>query len=327
MESALKRNSRFSNKPAKRLDGSTFIIDRPSECDLAIFKALSHYHYLDNDYLAALTGYNAEYVLNRLDPLKRKPNNYVALAEEQAANPRAHLISKLMYRLDKRGAAAVKDVFYRAPLSSSFSHDVVNERCLASLEIGTIERPEIKARWPEDILAYEKTPEATRSSPSPFVIPVSFQKNGETINAKVTPDTKLFGFERTHLPKGKFVFGVLETDRGTEAIDPKDFERSGINRKAIEYIEIHLQELYRSQFGVPNLYIFFVAMSERRKQSIMAIIERQCRAQNCQQLLKFFCFKVHPDLYASEKPRATGHMLTEPWERIKNAPFYITGQE
>jgi hypothetical protein len=319
------RNSRFSDEPAKRPDGSTFIIERPSDCDRAIFKALSHYHYLDSDYLAALTGYNAEYVLNRLDPLKRKPNKYIAVANEQASNPRAHLISKLLYRLDKRGAALVQDIAYRAPLSSSFSHDAVNERCLASLEIGTIERPEIKPRWPEEILAYEKTPETTRSSPSPFVIPVSFQKNGMRIDARVTPDTKLFGFERTHLPKGKFVFGVLETDRGTESIDPKDFERSAINRKGIEYIEILLQELYRSQFGVPNFYIFFIAMSERRKQSIMAIIERQCRAQDCMHLLKFFCFKVHPDLYASEKPRATGHMLTEPWERIKNDPFCITG--
>jgi hypothetical protein len=43
-------------------------------------------------------------------------------------------------------------------------------------------------------------------------------------------------------------------------------------------------------------------------------------------LRKHFIFKRHPIFGKSkDKPRATGHILTEPWQRVKCEPLYLNG--
>jgi hypothetical protein len=328
MQAARKRSSRFSTAPVKRPNGSIIKVEQPTACDAAVIKALAHYHFLDHEYLAALTDFSAGHIQDRFQYLRSKPNEWIQLVDEQADNPLSSLRSKLHYQLTRkgRGYAELQGVvpFYRCLRSTSFAHDLIANQVMASFEIGIIEDTTVEPRWPEDILSYEKTPEATRNALHPFQIPVTYEWAGGTVTSAVRPDAKVFGFNRTALPRGRFIFCALEVDCATEPLKSKDFERSGIRRKAVEYLEILRQEIYRSHFGFPNLFILFVATTESRKNSLMDAIERASDERKCKHLLRYFAFKTHPHLYSQERPRPTDHMLTEPWKRIRCDDLWLS---
>jgi hypothetical protein len=57
----------------------------------------------------------------------------------------------------------------------------------------------------------------------------------------------------------------------------------------------------------------FATRSLRRKLSMMEALMAMTEAKPS--LRRYFLFKTHPTLKSRENPRATGHMLAEPWSR------------
>ncbi len=93
-----------------------------------------------------------------------------------------------------------------------------------------------------------------------------------------------------------------------------DRERSAICNKFEDYIYAIEHELFQKQYGVRRVFIPFITRNERRMRSMMDALAAMTEKKPS--LLSHFLFKTHPTLKSRENPRATGHMLTEPWSRV-----------
>jgi hypothetical protein len=315
------RNSRFSTKPTKTRQGKTAKVQRLSECDTAVCTVQARYPLIDPEHIGALTGFSAESIKDRLNILKRDPNNFVALSLEQRNNPSGNLTSRLFYENTPKAEAYLSSLgftpFRRAD-SSPFGHQVMTHRILASFEIGVNADKRVVPLWPEDLIASEKTPEKTRNAKHPFQIPVSYTYKDKRYDTAVRPDAKVFGFNRTHFERGRFIFIALEVDCGNEPVQAKNYERTHIARKFIEYDAIIEQEIHKSHFGIPNLYPMFITTSPLRQRSFM-----DCLASLSLKNNKYFAFSWRPDTYSRTYAPATGHMFTRQYERVGHEPLSL----
>ena len=134
----------------------------------------------------------------------------------------------------------------------------------ASIELGTKEHTNIRLiAWPE-ILASERTPEPTRTSPTPATIRVSYSLRGETRSDEIIADARPFGLERTIDGRRSYLFFPgIEADCATEPLDASDADRSSIAKKFAAYAAIGDQGIFRSHFGFPNFFVPFVTTSTR----------------------------------------------------------------
>src|SRR6202030_2341473 len=87
----------------------------------------------------------------------------------------------LIYELDERGARVLKDRGLSFPPKNhqrNFAHELMVSQIMASIELGTRERMNVRLITWSEILANRSTPEATRQSPTAASIPVTFAAHG-----------------------------------------------------------------------------------------------------------------------------------------------------
>ena len=86
------------------------------------------------------------------------------------------------------------------------------------------------------------------------------------------------------------------------------------------YLAVAEQGLHRSHFGFPNFFVPFITTSSARMRSMMELLDRLTDGHGS----KFLLFKTFPSFTAAERPPApSGHMLTEPWQRVGFPPFSL----
>jgi hypothetical protein len=260
----------------------------------------------------------------RLNFLSRKPNLYLARPHQQREAADANY-RHMIYELDERGSRVLKErglSFLPKSYHRNFAHELMVAQIMASFELGTRERPNVRLiTWPE-ILANSNTPEATRQSPTAASIPVRFTVNGGQHSVNINADGRPFGFERVVDGSRTYLFfpGV-EADCGTEPVEASGFERSSIGKKFAAYIAIAEQGVHRSHFGFPNFFVPLIAPTRVRMESMMTLLLRMTSGRGS----KMFLFKTFPVFSSAEKaPKADGHMLTEPWSRAGFEPLILT---
>jgi hypothetical protein len=316
------RNSRWTREPVT--EHGRAVVVYPTERDVAIFALLARYRYLPSDYIHAFVGGSMSALSRRLNYLSRKPNLYLARPRQQRETADANY-RHLIYELDERGSRVLKErglQFLSKSYHRNFAHELMVAQIMASFELGTRERTNVRLiSWPE-ILANPTTPEATRQSPTAASIPVTFSAHGERHSMHVNADGRPFGLARIIDGARTYLFFPgLEADCGTEPIEAAGFERSSIAKKFAAYIAIAEQGIYRSHFGFPNFLVPLVAPTRVRMESMMALLQRMTGGRGS----KMFLFKAFPVLASVEKaPKAGGHMLTEPWQRAGFEPLDLT---
>jgi len=316
------RNSRWSRE-AVRDDGRAVVV-YPTDRDLEIFGLLTRYRYLPSDYIHAFVGGSMSALSRRLNLLSRKPNLYLARPHQQRETADANH-RRLIYELDERGGCALKERGLASPPKSphrNFAHELMVSQIMASFELGTCERTNIRLiTWPE-ILANLNTPEATRQSPTGASIPVIFTTHGKRYSVHVNADARPFGIERVIDGSRSYLFFPgIEADCGTEPVEAAGFDRSSIAKKFAAYTAIAEQRIYRSHFGFPNFLVPFIAPTRGRMDSMMTLLLRMTGGRGS----KMFLFKTFPVLSSVERtPRAGGRMLTEPWRRAGFEPLILT---
>src|ERR1700693_2069410 len=154
-----KRNTRWTRDPV--IERGQAVVVYPTDRDIEIFKLLTRYRYLPSDYIHAFVGGGRSALSRRLNFLSRKPNLYLARPHQQrecaAANYRP-----LIYELDERGARVLKErglSFLLKTYHRNFAHELMVAEIMASFELGTRERTNVRLiTWPQ-ILANPTTPE------------------------------------------------------------------------------------------------------------------------------------------------------------------------
>jgi hypothetical protein len=315
------RNSRWSRDPI--LNGGTPVAACITDRDVEIFKLLSRYRYLPSDDIHAFVSGGLVHLTRRLDLLQRKPNSYLNRPHQQRENAEANH-RRLIYELDERGALVLRDCGLPIPSRSyhrNFAHELMVCRITASIELGIRADSALRLiTWPE-ILASDRTPQATRIASQPERIPVTFEVHREKYRANVTADAMPFGIERSEAGGRSFLFFPgIEADCATEPLDTNDAERSSIYRKFVTYRAIVFQDIHRTHFGFPNFFVPFITTNKARMESMMKLLNRITEGKGS----KSFLFKTFPAFTSFEKPPAsTGHVLTEPWRRVGYPDIFL----
>jgi hypothetical protein len=317
------RNSRWTRHPVLDHRG------RPKRArlttdDLDILRLLARYRYLLAEEIAALVGRPFKPVQHRLNLLKREPNCYLKIAQPQADNPRVYQWTKLVYELDTRGMTIVEELGLSLRSRRhvrNFTHELMVCQIMASIEIGIRRNPDLRFISWDEILRDERTPKVTRESPRPTNIPVILSVNGAHRKTDLCPDGQPFIIERNRNgERSHLCFPGIEADCATEPLEPSSFDRSSIYRKFLAYRVAAEAGLHRSHFGFPNFFVPFISTNPARLRSIMELLARMTDGKGS----KMFLFKTFPAMIAIAKsPSPTGHMLTEPWQRVGFAPFYF----
>ena len=249
-----RRSSRWTRDPV--LDDGEAVVVYPTDRDIEIFKLLTRYRYLPSDYIHAFVGGSFKGLNRRLNLLSRKPNLYLARPHQQrdcaSANHRP-----LIYELDERATRVLRErglSFQPKKYHSNFAHELMVAQIMASLELGTKQKTHVRLiSWPE-ILASSNTPKATRESPAPASIPVSFSIRGEQYTMNITADAHPFGLERVIDGKRSYLFFPgIEADCGTEPLDASDVDRSSIVKKFAAYIAVAEQTHLPLTLRLPQL--------------------------------------------------------------------------
>ena len=171
------------------------------------------------------------------------------------------------------------------------AHDHAASHVALDIEIGA---REAGAPFRNHIELIKAAPRRTRTFPNPLRLHVPYVRGAPRW---IEPDA-LFAL-------GDRVFAI-ETDMGTESV-------GGVIRgKILAYREIVATGVIDDQFGIDNLCVLFVTVSEARMRNIMVVlasIARQGRST-------MFAFASRPDLLNFIRaPAPDGRMFREPWLR------------
>ena len=315
-----KWNSRWDSNPVIDQAGNACTA-KLTERDIEIFKLLVRYRYLPGDDIHAFVGGSLNAIVRRLNLLSRKPNCYLAKPHQQRERADANY-RRLIYELDDRGARILRErglSFLPKTYHRNFAHEFMVCRIMASFEIAVKTDPSLRLITWQEIMTSEKTPEATRNSPRPNCIPVSFSVRGEHHKIDVRADAQPFGIERTKDgTHSYFFFPGVEADCGTEPVEASELDRSSIYKKFSAYRAIVEQSIHQSHFGFPNFLVPIITTTSARMTSMMRCLEKITGGRGS----KMFLFKAFPAFTSFEPPPpATGHMITEPWQRVGHEPY------
>jgi hypothetical protein len=204
--------------------------------------------------------------------------------------------------LKGRISEEVADLYFRLEQNyRTFHHDALTAYITASIELGGRETGIKFFGW-DYIFTHPKAPAATKKSDNPLRI--SYPNDGR--ENYLVPDA-LFAIET---PEGKICF-ALEADMHNEPIDAHELNRSSYGNKLTGYLSIFKDDIYRSHYGIPNMQVLNVTMSDIHMRNIMRHL------QHISTKTRPFLFKALPSMSKYEnKPEISGHMLTTEWQRV-----------
>jgi len=267
-------------------------------------------------------------VTERLKKLKRKPNGYIEQPWQQRAAVNAnysHLIVSLaragLELLCESGRITREHAAWHVGINENrktFEHDAMAAYLSASLDLGCRQDENLRfVSWLE-IFDHDKCPPTTKAARNPFIITYAMDK----VEHALIPDG-LCGVE--HRERG-LSFYAIEADRHNEPIETSKLNRSSFAKHIHGYRYVLRNELYKAHYGIPNLQVLNITVSETHMLNIMAHLKR-VTAERARHLSGAhpFLFKTIPSLGRRvNKPPVSGHVLSESYKRIGDANVFIT---
>ncbi len=309
---ATKRSNRFSYDPVVKNDAPH--VAELQRLDDRRFEAMAPYEYLTADYIAALTEGDAKSVTHRFNILKREPNRWIDIAAPMIESGYAKKVYRndfLAYSLSPKAKQRLKmrgNPMHSYGCSGPFVHKLMTSWVRASFDIAVnVEKAAAEIIPWHTVIESDKTP--ARLDKTPHAIEVSFRYERENIKRKVFPDCYPFA---VHNDDG-YTLLFLEVDCDSEAI------RNDLDLKLLRWLAILDQRLHNKRYGFTKAFVLIVTTSEVHMKNIMERLEEL--TEETPSLRKHFLFKRHPSLKSDDRPRATGHMLTEPYQRVGYPPF------
>jgi hypothetical protein len=187
----------------------------------------------------------------------------------------------------------------------------MDDQIRASLVLGATEYADrIRIVWREQLQQSPRMPQRTREKAFPEHIDVA---GPDGKSRQLWPDGKMFLVHNKNMDTYAFVHGY-EADTGTESIATR------IREKFENYIYVVINKLQETYFGADeNYYFMFLFSNQNRLHDGMVLFEQM--TANKTSLRKHGSFKVHPLYNDQPKPRATGHMVSEPFLRVSYHPL------
>jgi hypothetical protein len=302
--------SRASTAPFVAPDGHVVkrrVLDR----DIELLSLFARRRYLSALYAAALLRRSEQGISRRLRALKEDGVDLLKLCDLQENDRGARIVGYLYYELTKNGMVELAEEGITAPARSpdkQFPHTLMIDQIMTSFDIGLMDRSDIVMRAFADLLP--SMPEATRNAPHSHQIFIG-KRDGKPHS--LIPDDRPFALERTVDGKRRNFPGI-EADTASMPQNPADFARSAICNKFADYLYCLENDLFRNRYGFKTTFVPFITRTKVRMENMKSHLAAMTEGKPS--LRQWFLFKTHPTIKSREKPRATGHMLTEPWSRV-----------
>ena len=247
----------------------------------------------------------------RLKLLRRNPNCLVEVPKQIRLSYNASY-QHLTYKITNAGvqvllskcyiSSEVADLWFRLQQNyRTFHHDALTAYITASIELGG-RQAGIKFLGWDYVFTHHKCPDTTRQSDNPLRI--AYMLDGK--EKSIVPDA-LFALDTTD---GKICF-ALEADMHNEPIDPHELNRSSYGNKLVGYLAIFSGDLYKAHYGIPNMQVLNVTVSDIHMRNIMKHLK------HISTRTRPFLFKALPSMSKYENnPTISGHMLTTEWHRV-----------
>lgn len=259
-------------------------------------------------------------ITERIKKLKRYPNRLIEQPWQQRAAVNAnynHLVVTLsapgLALLIERGRITRQQADWYRGINenrNTYEHDAMAAYLSASIDLGCRQDENLHfVSWLE-IFSGEACPDATKAQRNPLLIPYEIDR----VERALIPDA-LCGV--AHRDNGVNYYAI-EADRNTEPIDSPRLKRSSYARHLAGYRHVLRRELYATQYGVPNMQVLTITVSETHMLNIMSHL-RRVAAERVPHLSgpRPFLFKAVPSLGRRiNKPPVTGHILTTAFSRI-----------
>jgi len=268
-------------------------------------------------------------ITERLKELKRKPNGFIEQPWQQRAAVNANY-NHLVVALTPAGLDILREheritneqaawYFGINENRNAFEHDMMAAYISASLDLGCRQDDALRFVSWLDIFSHEKCPPATKAARNPLLIPFEL----DTVKHAVIPDGLCGISHRDH----GVSFYAIEADRNNEPIETSKITRSSYARHVHGYRYVIRNDLYKKHYGIPNLQVLSITVSETHALNIMAHVKK-VTAEPVRHLSGAhpFLFKAVPSLgRRTNKPPISGHILTSPYQRIGDAGVRIDG--
>ena len=268
-------------------------------------------------------------VTERLKKLKRKPNSFIEQPWQQRASADAnskHLVVAItdagVETLIEHERITHQHAAWRAGINENrnvYEHEAMAAHIMASLDLGCRQDPNLQFVSWLDILKHGTCPETTRRAPNPLLISYT----PDNVEHALIPDG-LCGIE--HRERG-VSFYAMEADRKNEPIETSKLARSSYARHLLGYRYVLRNELYKRYYGIPNMQVLTITVSEMHVRNIMAHL-RRTTSEGARHLSGAhpFLFKAVPALGRRiNKPPVSGHILTDPYQRVGEGDVRIDG--
>jgi hypothetical protein len=318
METALARQTPRRSRMQRKSNGTRVEL---TPRDIEIFRLLDRYRYLRSTFIHTFVGGDRTKFVERLGHLYHEGRYLDRPAEQwQGVNAR---YQPAVYEIGRRAQDVLREhgllvggtpAGRHGAAQRQFAHTLMVCDILASIELAARQIPGLRfIPWAE-ILA--RAPERTRQSPVPMRLPVLISypatQDGanHTADVKLTPDA-VFGLEYTTAGAKSYRFFALEADRATMPVSRSTLRMTSYLRKILAYRQVAAREMCRSQYGIPNLLVLTVTVSDGHMRSIMRLLGEIAG------LSTLFLFKTAAAFRALGTPQVpSAEMLSEPWERV-----------
>lgn len=301
------RRGRGSREPYAHFTDGHIVERTIRQPDIELVKLFARYRYLSAEYAAALLGRSYQGVSRRFCSLREKDVNIFQLCERQRTNTAERTIGTLYYELAQEGYALLSEEGIVLPEKREdkiFPHTLMVDQIMASIGIGLRQQDELEIEYRDDLP--RKLPLQKKDGREQFMI----------------SDHAPFTFHNKSSGKRRHIAG-LEADTGSMPIAAKDANRTAIIHKLEHMLYLINSGVLEREYRFGRQFFFlFVFRTDARRESAMRYLEEMTKKQP--QLRAHFAFKRHPVYGKSQdKPRATGHMLTEPWKMVGYPDFYL----
>lgn len=214
----------------------------------------------------------------------------------------------------------------RAGNERHFAHALMICSALAAIELGVRATPGVRFITGHEILA--NAPVEARTSDDPWLLPeveISYRFGSDKAavgkRIRLRPDSPLFGFEYACEPQPRVRFAVLEVENKNR-ISCGNLEQNSWLRKVLAYKRLREERLIQQKYTIPNLFVYAIGPSKKHTEHMQKVVE-EIHAPTGSSM---FLFTAMPSFgyHYNKMPAPALDLFTRPLQTAGRGKFYMS---
>lgn len=324
--------------------------------DVAVFRLLTRYRYLDSHLLWRLLPHEVKgtpqlerRVANRKSKVESAETHfkkrllrlttwgYIHRSLDDHLSGDMAYFGNEIYELWDEGALYLSELGLddenitglRAGNERHFAHALMICSALASIELGVRATPGVRFITGHEILSH--APVETRTSDDPWLLPeaeISYRfgahRAAVSKRIRLRPDSPLFGFEYACEPQPRVRFALLEVENKNR-ITCGNLDQNSWLRKVLAYKRLREEKLISQKYNIPNLFVYAIGPSRKHTENMQHVVEEVYGSMGS----NMFLFTAMPSFGQryNKMPAPALDLFTRPLQTAGHGDFYMNSTD